>query len=65
MNVTAYLYGAGSVLNWAASRVMKHDNQGTGNISDRSNTDVDILVGNDSSSNKLGEGWLKSISSNN
>ena len=43
---------------------MKHGNQGIGSISDRSNTDVDILVGNDSSSNELGEGWLKSISSN-
>ena len=59
------LAGAGSVLNCAASRVMKHGNGGTGSISDRSNTDVDILLENDSSSNELGEGWLKSISSNN
>ena len=59
------LAGAGSVLNCAASSVMKHGNRGTGSISDRSNTDVDILLENDSSSNELGEGWLKLISSNN
>ena len=53
---------AGSVLNCAASRIMKHGNQGTISISDRSNTDIDTLVGNDSSTNELSERWLKLIS---
>ena len=44
---------------------MKHGNQCKGSSSDGSNTDIDTFVGNDSSSNELGEGWLKSISLNN
>ena len=53
-----------SFLNCAACRVIKHGNQGTGSISDKSRADVDTFVGNNSSSNEVGERWLKSISSN-